>query len=72
MTRKVTATIERTRDGHFGICTDTKDLNYFISGEGVTVELAKQDFMESYKATKEYYKNMGKPMEEIEFDFVQI
>jgi hypothetical protein len=68
---KVKAIIERGNDGTFGIYIDLKEnrLTYGILGDGNTVKEAIEDFYNSYNEMKEYYKEINKAFQEVEFEF---
>lgn len=48
---------------------DDNDLDYGLIGEGKTVQETIKDFDLSYDGMREYYKEIGKPFEEIEYEF---
>ena len=60
--------IEQSSIG-YSVYIDDDSLNYGLLGEGKTVKEALEDFNLSYKEMKEYYEEIGKPFEEVEFDF---
>lgn len=64
--RTVNAIIERAGDGRFSIYSDADDLSYLITGTGATVEEAQKDFEDGYDDMRRYYKEEGKPFEEVE------
>lgn len=66
---KTTALIERGEDGRFGIFTP--DLKSTISGEGESVEKAKEDFLNSYSEILSCYDNKEDVAEElVDLEFV--
>lgn len=68
MKRTIKAMIEQSSIG-YSVYIDDDSLNYGLLGEGKTVKEALEDFNLSYKEMKEYYEEIGKPFEEVEFDF---
>ena len=48
---------------------EDNDLDYGLIGEGQTVEETMRDFDLSYEGMREYYQEIGKPFEEIEYEF---
>ncbi|OAV65194.1 hypothetical protein Barb6XT_02515 [Bacteroidales bacterium Barb6XT] len=54
--KKVTAMIERSDDGTFGIYMDDYSLSYGILGDGTTLEEALDDYYNSYEEMRQYYK----------------
>lgn len=48
---------------------DDTPLSYNVIGEGRTVEETIADFNKSYEGMREYYKQHGKPFEEILYEF---
>lgn len=68
---KTTAIIERGKDGSFGIYTPK--LRNTISGNGETLDAAKQDFMEAYHEVVELFGELGKPvpkeLQNLEFEY---
>lgn len=60
--------IEKSEYG-FSAYMEDADLDYGLFGEGKTVEEAIDDFKKSYDGMREYYEEMGKPFEEIQYDF---
>jgi hypothetical protein len=69
--RTVKAIIERGKDGAYGVYIDleNKNLSYGIIGDGATVQEAIEDFENSYQEMKTYYAELGKPFEEVAFEF---
>lgn len=67
--KKVKAIIERSNEGIYSIYIDDDKLSYGVSGQGDTVEQAKDDFFAAYEEMKEYYKDENKKFEEVEFLF---
>lgn len=65
--KKVRAIIERNNEGVYSIYMDDDTLTYGVSGQGETVEEAKEDFLSAYEEMKEYYNDEGKKFEEVEF-----
>lgn len=71
MTNKVTAFIERGKDGTYGVYIDLEDntLNYGIHGDGATVKEAIDSFNTSYNDMKANYKKRNLNFVEAEFEF---
>lgn len=68
--KKVRVFLERGADGSFGVyMPDDNGLDWGAIGEGETMEEAIADFKASYEEMKEYYKEEGKPFEEVEFAY---
>lgn len=67
---KVTATIERGKDGTYGIYVSSDNLPFGIIGDGTTVEEAKADFNNSLKEMREYYESEKKEFPEIELEYI--
>lgn len=44
-------------------------LDYSCIGEGTSTEETVEDFKRSYEGMKDYFKETGRPFEEVEFDF---
>lgn len=60
--------IEKSSFGYSAYMDDTP-LSYNVIGEGRTVEETIVDFNKSYEGMREYYKQHGKPFEEIVYEF---
>lgn len=60
--------IEKSSFGYSAYMDDTP-LSYNVIGEGRTVEETIADFNKSYEGMREYYKQHGKPFEEIVYEF---
>lgn len=67
--KTVKAIIERGSDGHYSIYIDNDTLTYGVNGQGDSVESAKEDFFVSYNEMKDYYKEIGKKFEDVNFAF---
>lgn len=64
---KVTAIMEKAKDGHYS-CYVEEDLPGFgLSGFGDTAEAAKGDMLKAYKEIKEIQAEEGKEVPELEF-----
>lgn len=64
---KVTAIMEKAKDGHYS-CYVEEDLPGFgLSGFGDTAEAAKGDMLEAYKEIKEIQAEEGKEVPELKF-----
>ena len=48
---------------------EDNDLDYGLIGEGKTVQETIHDFDLSYDGMRDYYRSIGKPFEEIEYEF---
>ena len=66
--KKIKVFIERGKD-EFSAYMEDNDLDYGLIGEGQTIEETMRDFDLSYDGMREYYKEIGKPFEEIEYEF---
>lgn len=66
--KKVKIFIEPSQYGYSAYMEDN-DLDYGLIGEGQTIEETMHDFDLSYDGMREYYKEIGKPFEEIEYEF---
>lgn len=60
--------IEKSSYGYSAYMDDTP-LDYGCFGEGKTVEETIEDFNLSYADFRKYYAKIGKPFEEIEYEF---
>lgn len=65
---KLKAFIEVGKDGMFAVCTDTNPV-CMISGFGDNVAEAMEDFNECHEEVKEMWKEQGKTLPELEFEF---
>ena len=66
---KVTAIMEKAKDGHYS-CYVEEDLPGFgLSGFGETAEAAKEDMMKAYQEIKEMQEEEGKEVSELEFTY---
>lgn len=62
--------IERGKDGTYGAyMPDDNNLTYGVIGDGATANEAIADFMAEYEDTKSFFKEEGKPFEEVNFAF---
>lgn len=66
--KQVKVFIEKSSFGYSAYMDDTP-LSYNVIGEGRTVEDTIADFNKSYEGMREYYKQHGKPFEEIVYEF---
>lgn len=66
--KKIKVFIEKSEYG-FSAYMDDTPLNYACLGEGKTVEETIEDFNQSYAGMREYYKEVGKYFEEVEYEF---
>lgn len=63
--------IERGKDGTFGAyMPDDNNLPYGVIGDGATAAEAVRDFITEYEDVKAFFKEEGKPFEEVEFTFL--
>ena len=60
--------IEKSEYG-FSAYMEEAGLDYGLFGEGKNVEEAIDDFKKSYVGMREYFESVGKPFEEIEYEF---
>lgn len=60
--------IEKSDYG-FSAYMDDTPLDYSCTGEGKTVDETIADFRQAYADMREYYREEGKPFEEIEYEF---
>lgn len=68
--RTVDVILERGSDGTFDAYMEYyEDLKFGLLGQGKTVEEAKADFYNTYKEMGELYKEQGKDIEQLEFNF---
>lgn len=68
--KNVRVFIERGDDGTFSAyLPDDNGLDWGVSGEGISMEAAIDDFMAAYDEVKAYYKDNNKPFEEVKFKF---
>ena len=66
---KVTAIMEKAKDGYYS-CYVEEDLPGFgLSGFGETAEAAKEDMMKAYQEIKEMQQEEGKEVPELEFTY---
>ncbi|OKY84266.1 MAG: DNA-binding protein [Bacteroidales bacterium 52_46] len=62
--------IERGKDGSYGAyMPDDNNLGWGVHGDGATANDAIADFMAEYEDMKSFFKEEGKPFEEVEFAF---
>ena len=66
---KVIVIIEQNTDGKYFAFMDNDSLEFGITGFGNTVEAAKSDILLAYDEIKELFKEEGKPMPELEFEY---
>lgn len=66
---KVIVIIEQNSDGKYFAFMDNYNLEFGITGFGNTVEDAKSDFLLAYDEMKELFKDEGKPITELEFEY---
>lgn len=62
--------IERGKDGSYGAyMPDDNNLSYGVIGDGATAADAIADFKAEYEDMKSFFKEEGKPFEEVNFAF---
>lgn len=62
--------IERGKDGTYGAyMPDDNNLSYGVIGDGATAADAIADFKAAYEDMKSFFKEEGKPFEEVNFAF---
>ena len=66
--KKIKVFIEKSDYG-FSAYMDDTPLNYSCIGEGKTVEETIADFRKAYDGMRNYFREQGKPFEEIEYEF---
>ena len=66
--KKVKVFIEKSDYG-FSAYMDDTPLDYGCTGEGKTVDETIADFRQAYADMRDYYREEGKPFEEIEYEF---
>ena len=66
--KKVKVFIEKGPDEYSAYMDDTP-LSYSCLGTGDSVEETIADFRKSYDEMRDYYSSVGKPFEEVEFEF---
>lgn len=66
--KKVRVFVEKSEYG-FSAYMEEAGLDYGLFGEGKNVEEAIDDFKKSYIGMREYFESVGKPFEEIEYEF---
>lgn len=67
--RKVTAVIERAKDGTYSIYMDADDMDYLVTGTGKTVNEAMAAFNGGYEDMRRYYAEEGKNFKDVDFIF---
>lgn len=67
--RKITAVIERAKDGTYSIYMDADDMDYLVTGTGKTVNEAMAAFNGGYEDMRRYYAEEGKNFEDVDFIF---
>ena len=64
---KVTAIMEKAKDGHYSCYVEDDLPGFGLSGFGDTVEAAKKDMMNAYQEIKKMQEEEGKEVPELEF-----
>lgn len=67
MRMKVIGVIEKGKDGTYDIRMSHHKLDFFLLGQGDTVELAKEDFLVSDEEMRDLYKEEKKAYPDLEF-----
>lgn len=65
----VKAYLTRETDGSFSIYTDDDRINYGLIGEGKTAREAIDEWLNMYRAMKDFYAEQNTPFVEAEFVF---
>ena len=66
---KATVIIEQNSKGRYSAYIKDERITFGILGEGKTVDETIEDFNIGYEEMKETYRNAGKEMPELEFEF---
>ena len=66
--KKIKVFIEPSQYGYSAYREDN-DLDYGLIGEGKTVQETIHDFDLAYDGMRDHYRSIGKPFEEIEYEF---
>ncbi len=69
MDMKITAIIERGKDGSYGIYVQNNPLPFGVIGDGKTVEEAIADFTNSIAEMRVYYQEQGKAFPEFDVEY---
>lgn len=64
---KVTAIMEKAKDGHYSCYVEDDLPGFGLSGFGDTAEAAKKDMMNAYQEIKKMQEEEGKEVSELEF-----
>lgn len=64
---KVTAIMEKAKDGHYSCYVEDDLPGFGLSGFGDTAEAAKKDMMNAYQEIKKMQEEEGKEVPELEF-----
>ena len=67
--KTIYAIIEMASDGHYSICMDGDTMNDLVIETGKTVDEAMNTFMAGYEDIKRIRQIVGRPFEEVEFEF---
>ena len=66
---KVTAIVELSKDGLFGIYISDELPGFGLNGTGNSVEEAKRDMLSAYEEIKEMFAEQGKEIPELPFSY---
>ncbi len=66
---KVTAIIERGKDGLFSVYMDDDSFDFGLNGQGNSADDAKKEFLLAYDELKEMKKEEGVTAPDLEFDY---
>ena len=69
---KVTAIVELSKDGLFGIYISDELPGFGLNGTGNSVEEAKRDMLSAYEEIKEMFAEQGKEIPELTFSYNMI
>ena len=69
--KTVKVCIEKAENGYSAYMEDSP-MDYSCIGEGNTVDETIKDFLSTYSEMRDYYKEVGKRFDEVEFQFVPV
>lgn len=67
---KVKAIIERGMDGIYSVYMDDDNFDFGLNGQGNSVNEAKAEFIAVYEELKDMYKEEGKDIPILEFEYI--